>query len=260
MRDRTRSGNYSASRDEFRRDHERRRAWGLQRRHADRLRHVREQQAGCWPAELRVAGIDDTPGITDPPSPSTARPSDLARQPAPNCTPRNPQTGREPKPEPAKQPEPEPAKRLDAEPANGPSPSLPSGPDLRSSPARRDRAARRPSLVRYDRIVAAVQRPPDPASRYPSSTGRRPQAGAQSATGAGRCTRRAQPARCVARPPTHPGLPDPATQRNHRAVAPEHPPHGEHPSPATHPAASNHNPSRNRNPRQDWGPGCPRTA
>jgi hypothetical protein len=42
MRDRTASRNYSPERDEFRRDHERHRSWGLARRHADRLRRVRE--------------------------------------------------------------------------------------------------------------------------------------------------------------------------------------------------------------------------
>jgi hypothetical protein len=41
MRDRTASRNYSASRDEFRREHERHRAWGLTRRHAKRLRDAR---------------------------------------------------------------------------------------------------------------------------------------------------------------------------------------------------------------------------
>jgi hypothetical protein len=41
MRDRTASRNYSPSRDEFRREHERHRAWGLARRHAERLRRLR---------------------------------------------------------------------------------------------------------------------------------------------------------------------------------------------------------------------------
>jgi len=40
MRDRTKSRNYSAERDQFRRDHERRRYWGLQRRHAEKLRRI----------------------------------------------------------------------------------------------------------------------------------------------------------------------------------------------------------------------------
>ena len=41
MRDRTRGRNYSPERDNFRRDHERRRYWGLKRRHAERLRQLR---------------------------------------------------------------------------------------------------------------------------------------------------------------------------------------------------------------------------
>ncbi len=42
MRDRTRARNYSPQREDFRRDHERRRYWGLKRRHAERLRQLRE--------------------------------------------------------------------------------------------------------------------------------------------------------------------------------------------------------------------------
>ena len=41
MRDRTASRAYSPERDEFRREHERHRAWGLKRRHAERLRRLR---------------------------------------------------------------------------------------------------------------------------------------------------------------------------------------------------------------------------
>jgi hypothetical protein len=46
MRDRTASRNYSPERDEFRRDHERHRAWGKARQHAERLRRVRDSQRG----------------------------------------------------------------------------------------------------------------------------------------------------------------------------------------------------------------------
>jgi len=42
MRDRTASRNHSPGHDEFRREHERHRAWGLARRHAERLRRVRD--------------------------------------------------------------------------------------------------------------------------------------------------------------------------------------------------------------------------
>jgi hypothetical protein len=46
MRDRTRSRNYSASRDDFRREHERRRSWGLRRRHAEKLHRLRQDGSG----------------------------------------------------------------------------------------------------------------------------------------------------------------------------------------------------------------------
>jgi len=76
MRDRSRARNYSASRAEFRRAHERHRAWGLQRRHSERLRQVREREAGCWPADLQVVGIDvedGRSGLADELSPDTGR-------------------------------------------------------------------------------------------------------------------------------------------------------------------------------------------
>jgi len=76
MRDRSRARNYSASRDEFRRAHERHREWGLRRRHAERLRQIREREAGCWPADLEVlhGGVEDArSGITEQLSPDTAR-------------------------------------------------------------------------------------------------------------------------------------------------------------------------------------------
>ena len=112
MRDRGRARDYSASRDEFRRDHERRRARGLQHRHAERLRHVRERQAGSFPADLRVpwAAVDGSrSGIADPSPSSTTRPSSAvrpssaARQPAPA---RDPRTGRESQAGPAQRPGP----------------------------------------------------------------------------------------------------------------------------------------------------------
>jgi hypothetical protein len=59
MRDRTASRNYSATRDEFRREHERHRAWGLRRRHAEKLRRIREA------ASVPVAG---TPAVSDSPT------------------------------------------------------------------------------------------------------------------------------------------------------------------------------------------------
>src|SRR4051812_9935476 len=46
MRDRTASRNYSPVRDEFRREHERHRAWGLKRRHAEKLRRLHGNSGG----------------------------------------------------------------------------------------------------------------------------------------------------------------------------------------------------------------------
>lgn len=45
MRDRSASRHYSAERDEFRRRHERHRAWGLARRHAEKLRRIQASRA-----------------------------------------------------------------------------------------------------------------------------------------------------------------------------------------------------------------------
>ena len=46
VRDRTRARNYSPERDEFRRQHERHRVWGLRRRHAGKLARIRGREAG----------------------------------------------------------------------------------------------------------------------------------------------------------------------------------------------------------------------
>ena len=64
MRDPTRSRNYSASREEFRREHERRRFWGLRRRHAEKLHRLREQASGF------AAGQDQTVPVAPASSPS----------------------------------------------------------------------------------------------------------------------------------------------------------------------------------------------
>ena len=82
MRDRTKARNYSPERDEFRRDHERRRAFGLARRHAERLRHARSQPRPAW-----LVAATERYGQA-PPSPPRQTPSRQApsRQPAtPSC-------------------------------------------------------------------------------------------------------------------------------------------------------------------------------
>src|SRR4051812_7977388 len=50
MRDRTASRNYSEKAEKFRRDHERRRRWGLIQRHAERLRRLRGEADAGQPA------------------------------------------------------------------------------------------------------------------------------------------------------------------------------------------------------------------
>ena len=45
MRDRTAGRNYSAERDAFRREHEKHRAWGLQQRHAAKLRRLQRDRS-----------------------------------------------------------------------------------------------------------------------------------------------------------------------------------------------------------------------
>ena len=73
MRDRTRSRNYSPERDEFRRDHERRRYWGLKRRHAEKLRQL---HSGPTPPTT----VSDQPRPTPPP-PAVAAPVAVSTPP-----------------------------------------------------------------------------------------------------------------------------------------------------------------------------------
>jgi len=74
MRDRTRSRNYSPERDEFRREHERRRYWGLKRRHAEKLRRIHD---GPTPPATPAANDDQSP----PPPPAV--PATAAATPPP---------------------------------------------------------------------------------------------------------------------------------------------------------------------------------
>jgi hypothetical protein len=69
MRDWTAARNHCPERDDFRREHEQHRAWGLQRRHAAKLRHVRQQRSAP-PAAPATRG-DHT------------RPTTAARRPLP---------------------------------------------------------------------------------------------------------------------------------------------------------------------------------
>jgi hypothetical protein len=70
MRDRTRSRRYSPANEQFRREHARRRSWGLARRHAEKLRRARERRhdatqesAPLQPATVLEQAI---PPATDP--------------------------------------------------------------------------------------------------------------------------------------------------------------------------------------------------
>jgi hypothetical protein len=56
MRDRTKARNYDPERDEFRRQQRFRRDWGLQRRHAEKLRRLRESGAVSRPPSVRASG------------------------------------------------------------------------------------------------------------------------------------------------------------------------------------------------------------
>lgn len=70
MRDRTASRHYSPGHDEFRRGHERRRAWGLIQRHGERLRHLRDRSCASPAADAhesrRPDQTRDLPAVTEP--------------------------------------------------------------------------------------------------------------------------------------------------------------------------------------------------
>ncbi|SDT23907.1 hypothetical protein SAMN04489716_2962 [Actinoplanes derwentensis] len=94
MRDRTKAKNHSPSRDAFRRDHEIRRAWGLQRRHAEKLRRIHErdsmplfQEDREWLASLAPQPRPTPAPPQTPPTPQLPAP---APRPAPAPTPVQP--------------------------------------------------------------------------------------------------------------------------------------------------------------------------
>ncbi|GID94085.1 hypothetical protein Adi01nite_34970 [Amorphoplanes digitatis] len=82
MRDRTASRNYSPERDEFRRTHERHRAWGLTQRHARRLHQLRDQ-----PEKHAATGPDEQhPKNPQPTHPARLVHAEPTRRPAPDRT------------------------------------------------------------------------------------------------------------------------------------------------------------------------------
>jgi hypothetical protein len=89
MRDRTASRNYSPERDEFRRMHERHRAWGKARRHAERPRRLRE--AAERAQQLGAPGRDRAGDSSRPQQPSRherSLRSSASRKPCPTDLPR----------------------------------------------------------------------------------------------------------------------------------------------------------------------------
>ena len=70
MRDRTASRNYSPGRDQFRREHERHRAWGLARRHAERLRRLHPPTADATGRPRQDRTQDPSPSQTSAPAPA----------------------------------------------------------------------------------------------------------------------------------------------------------------------------------------------
>ncbi|WP_197686114.1 hypothetical protein [Actinoplanes derwentensis] len=99
MRDQTKARNYSPSRDEFRHEHEKRRAWGLQRRHAEKLRRIRERDSMPLSHDDREWLASLTPQPSPPPAAVTLTPTP-APMPGPAPT---------PSPAPAPAPTPSPA-------------------------------------------------------------------------------------------------------------------------------------------------------
>jgi hypothetical protein len=89
MRDRTASHSYSQAGEEFRREHERHRAWGLTRRHAERLRRLRDRD--CEPHNPTAEGMPperQTPALPRPPVSPRSTPPD--RPMCPTASPESP--------------------------------------------------------------------------------------------------------------------------------------------------------------------------
>ncbi len=84
MRDRTASRRYSAEREEFRREHARRRAWGLAQRHATKLHRLRGSGCEERPASVRSPA---RPMATRSAAASAPRPEKVCRPAAPAADP-----------------------------------------------------------------------------------------------------------------------------------------------------------------------------
>ncbi len=85
MRDRTRKRNYSPAGEEFRREHERHRAWGLQQRHAAKLSQLRRAAvASATPATSPTPTVPAAPAAHK--QPETREPSAKSHEPSPSST------------------------------------------------------------------------------------------------------------------------------------------------------------------------------
>ena len=96
MRDRTASRHYSPAREEFRREHERRRAWGLVQRHGERLR--RRRNVSCTSPPARAHEDRRRDHTQDPSAVPASTPLEQEQRPAlsrPTVT-GNAPTGRQP--------------------------------------------------------------------------------------------------------------------------------------------------------------------
>src|SRR5947208_15308944 len=81
VRDRTASRNYSPEREQFRREHERHREWGLRQRHGRRLMHLRIYGDIAAPTD-RTADRQASEPSSAAPAPELSRPtaaSELSR-------------------------------------------------------------------------------------------------------------------------------------------------------------------------------------
>jgi hypothetical protein len=211
MRDRTAKRNYSPAAEEFRREHERHRKWGKDRRHAERLRQLHEASASASASARSLAatahrqGSESVPSRAPEPAVREQRigppPSDdcpTIHAPARRAPKRNsqPATVENPQPAPARTTQPLPAKATTSGPpaANRPRPAEPRprafaatqsrsptepqprpdrSPSQETEPKpRRDRSRPRESQPELDRSQSQETEPKPRERPVPTSRGR----------------------------------------------------------------------------------------
>ena len=173
MRDRTKARNYSPEKEEFRRDHARRRQWGLARRHAQKLC----RSHGCS-RECAEVGLHDHAEAVPPliwPAEATSRSGRQRRRrtemsrPAMTChatssTPAGQQPQRAPKPPAGPDPHPRPAGQtepLNPNPQAGPSLLRRPKPHAGPKSPDRTRRARSSRCAGADQHQGAHRQPPE---------------------------------------------------------------------------------------------------